>query len=211
MKKKGLLVVLLALVLATAGVAYAAWQATLTMNANVNTGIADANFYNVFTDDDGGDYIGEEPGASTVSPGTLDPVAPAQVNADGELLNAALRADRGVGSCGAGMNEANDTTMTVVLSNVYPGYTCTVWSYVHNEGSVPMAVQHITTTGGGLDLATWDILAGPRCGDVVEAGGLSAKWASTIHVGDDVSQNASLTMTRTIDLVNWNEFSWSGC
>jgi hypothetical protein len=56
MKKRALLVVLLAIVLATAGVAYAAWTSTLNVSAVVKTGFADMKWTALYAENNGGGY-----------------------------------------------------------------------------------------------------------------------------------------------------------
>jgi hypothetical protein len=56
MRKKALLVVLLAIVLATAGVAYAAWTSTLYVDAVVKTGFANMQWSSLYAENNGGGY-----------------------------------------------------------------------------------------------------------------------------------------------------------
>jgi hypothetical protein len=215
MKKKGLLVVLLALVLATAGVAYAYWESSLTMTAEVRTGNAAVNWYSVATNDDNGHendgaLAGHEHEADADNPaiglGSRDPSGPANVPGD----NHAPRVDAGVGTCSGLISNG---VLTVYLENVYPGYTCTIWSAGRNgtgeagQGTVPMAVEWIATTGTGVGLVDWTTQDGPSCNDILPAGGATETWVSTIHVGDSVGQNANLWLSRTITLRNFNQLS----
>jgi hypothetical protein len=126
MKKKGLLVVLLALVLATAGVAYAAWTATLTTTANVSTGTL---------------MVGWADGAYTDDPaGNNDPKN--EIRCTGgvcQYLRGAIeRYAKDVGVCTVARSGTNGEILTITIGNAYPSYHCSIFADAKNWGSIPL-------------------------------------------------------------------------
>jgi hypothetical protein len=181
MKKKALLVVGLALLMATAGVVYAHWTDTLRVEATVYTGNLNVRWVNVFTDDDGGNNIGEEPGpllpGVQVEPdgifdfwqgtSSVDPSSAA--SPDGPF---ATRYNKDVGHCVAFLPDpTTGAVMGVQMYNTYPSYHCTIWSFFENQGTVPVKVQSIVTNvylNGTLEMpgttADWATLDGTWSG-----------------------------------------------
>jgi hypothetical protein len=234
MRKRALLIVGLALLMATAGVVYAHWTDTLEVNATVYTGNVNVRWVNVFTDDDGAPVIGEEPaivepdgiydywaGTSSVDPSSA-------ASPDGPF---ATRYTKDVGHCVAILPvPADGTEMVVEMYNVYPSYHCTIWSFFENQGTVPVKVQSIVTNvyldpdGTGpmpkvLEMpgttATWQTLDGTLCGLQIDPSrGLPSdleRTVNTFHLLNAAPQNAVYTMDQVINFVNWNEFDPALC
>jgi hypothetical protein len=150
MKKRALLIVGLALAIATAGLVYAHWTETLKVDATVYTGDAWVRWTNIFTDDDGGNSIGEETGllapmyssfnpAQSRDPSSFSVIDP---NLAGQpvLTTAATRYDKDVAACWSGITDGLTTgyLMWVQIQNAYPSYHCTISSTLQNQGNVPM-------------------------------------------------------------------------
>jgi hypothetical protein len=232
MRKRALLIVGLALLVATAGVVYAHWTDTLQVSATVYTGNVNVRWVNVFTDDDGAPVIGEEPaigepdgiydhwlGTSSVDPSSAGFPA------------FATRYNKDVGHCVAFLPVPPDgTLMGVEIYNAYPSYHCTIWSFFENQGTVPVKVQSIVTNvyldpdgGGPLQkayempgtTAEWATLDGTLCGLQIDPStGLPTdleRTVNTFHLLNNAPQNAVYTMDQTINFVNWNEFDPALC
>jgi hypothetical protein len=171
MKKRALLIVGLALAIATAGLVYAHWTDTLKVDATVNTGTINMMWQAYGTDDDGldntGFYAANAESATDNGGGTLyDAWATASSNDPAEMwrclsgtcgyklgLPGLDRYDKDVAKCTVVPSGAKGLTATI--SNAYPSYHCTVFSQLSNEGTVPVkaAAFHLDTPGGGTLLA----------------------------------------------------------
>jgi predicted ribosomally synthesized peptide with SipW-like signal peptide len=219
MRKRALLIVGVAMLIAAAGVVYAHWTDTLQVKAQVSTGTYGVDWYNIFTDDDNGNVIGEETGlpAPKFGAGSVDPSSAATVNPDGSLVAAATRYDKAVGNCNSGIT---DGVMYVNASNVYPSYHCTIWSSFNNPNSIPMKVQSIVTNTyvGALSetpqditaYGDWETLAGTLCGRQIDPGG-SITTVNTFHVLQGAAPGQTYRVEQTINLVNWNEWDSTAC
>ncbi len=122
-------------ILGFSGLVFAVWSTYLTTEGNVNTGGLGVGWYEVGTDDDGNvvnDLSGSDNNTgqdfdmnaerSSADPSTHGPGAVDRWNKD-------------VGACYA---EGGGPNLNINLDNVYPGYNCTVYAKVRNEGSVPV-------------------------------------------------------------------------
>jgi predicted ribosomally synthesized peptide with SipW-like signal peptide len=228
MKKKALLIVGLALLMATAGVVYAHWSDTLVVDAQVRTGTFGIHWLEIFTDDDNGNVIGEEllaGGAALPTPlfgqGSVDPSSAAVVTSSGGLVTPASRYDKAIGNCasGIGLPVVQPGIMWVRADNVYPSYHCTIWSRFNNTGSVPAKVQSIVTNtyiGASTTPASiaaygdWQTLAGTGCGLQVDPGEVITT-VNTLHILQAAEQNQTYRVEQTITFVNWNEFDPAAC
>jgi hypothetical protein len=224
MKKKALLIVGLALAIATAGLVYAHWTDTLQVNAQVTTGTYGVDWYNIFTDDDNGNVIGEEllPGGGALptplfGAGSVDPSSAAVVGPNGVLVTSATRYDKAIGNCNGGID--GNGAMYVNASGVYPSYHCTIWSSFNNTHSTPMKVQSIvtntfigssTTPQSIAAYGDWQTLAGTGCGLQVDPNE-SVTTVNTFHILQGALPNTTYRVEQTINLVNWNEFEPAAC
>jgi len=222
MRKKAILIVGLALLVAAAGVVYAHWTETLKVDATVNTGTAFVRSTNIFTDDDGGTTIGEETGLPTpafctgdptcAGPGSVDPASFSDINVVGGLpvlATAASRYDKDVADCWSGITDGGTTgkLMWVQIANVYPSYHCTISSTLQNQGTVPMMqnanpkkflrnglpVLPVAAAGGGYYI---DDPAHP---------GVHELWFATVHgtlCGGQIDPGESWTTTNEFHLLN---------
>lgn len=141
MRKRALLIVGLALMVAAAGVVYAHWTATLKVDANVYTGSIAVHWKSLSTDDDGSndgwEGIAE---LANLPPDTYDYWGDTSSD-DPSSPAAATRYTKDVGRCKAA--GAGTDTFTLTAENVYPSYYCTTHSVLGNQGSVPVKLQSI--------------------------------------------------------------------
>lgn len=214
MKKRALLIVGLALLMAAAGVVYAHWTATLKVEAHVITGNVCIQWNYAFTDDDNGNTIGEEIGlpAPVFGLGSVDPSNWATVNPTGGLVTAATRYDKAIGNCASGVEQ--DGTMWVNIANVYPSYHCTIWAKFTNCGSVPVKVQSVENAiSGGLTVptdVTWNTVVGTGCGRQIDPG-QSYTTVNQVHIEQAAPQNTWGHLIQKINFVNWNEWNSQQC
>jgi hypothetical protein len=229
-KKRALIILALAMLIAVAGVVYAHWQETLTVNATATLGGIPTHWKWVFTDDDGVANINDgEPAASQLytygAPTSNDPSsASGLMGTDPNWgLTPPTRYDKDVADCIAEIDVADAHGFTLTISNAYPSYHCTILSTLGNQGTVPVKVQAIRTTltlntapffppgtVGNDFVATWDTLAGHSCGEQIDPAAFNTTVA-TIHFGELAPQYGTLVMHQEIDLVNWNEWSRDAC
>jgi len=167
MKKRALLIVGLALAIATAGVVYAHWTDSLQTNVNVNTGSINMGF-TAGTDDDG--IVGNDRSLTDVgatvpdalydrwlTASTADPAGMYRVNTgagtEGYIYpNPSInpRYDKDVAIC---YTEIDGKTLTVTALNAYPSYFCSVFIHVTNNGTVPVKLANwagFGVTKGGV-------------------------------------------------------------
>lgn len=214
MKKRALLIVGLALLIAAAGIVYAHWTDTLTKNVNVTAGTLNVEWTSAYTDDDGSDdYPGEEdnlgdaaydryPGVSSIDP-TSGWVYP-----DGF----AQRTDKDVAYCHVVSVTAD--TLTVQIDNGYPFYYCSVLGIIENKGSVPVKIQSMTitvtpVTGGGGSGDVVVEIPEDLCGDQIDPGA-SKPIVENLHLVEAAVQSGTYTVTETFNFINWNEYNTVG-
>lgn len=148
----GALVMVLVVALASLGVAYGLWSKVLTIQGTVATGRVHAMFVSAFTDDD--DTVNDPAKDS----GDLDNCQDlGKVDRNGNGLTSCdpaasgrdpkPRHDKDVARCDAAIVGDREVA-TVTKTNVYPGYFCTAWFDVVNDGSIP--VQIVSTTVNGV-------------------------------------------------------------
>jgi len=172
MRKRLLIIIAVALLIATAGVVYAHWIDTLNANINVSTGSVNVNWKFLATNDDGVNNDGwntNEPGSPTVV-----------FNADGTTSDdpSAFGANpsrygKDIADCvtspAAGATDQDYFTLTV--RNAYPSYHCSMWAKFANQGTVPLKLYNINwevRDGNGALLAE---CAGTPTGPCVAANG----------------------------------------
>lgn len=147
MKKKALLVVGLALLMATAGVVYAHWTDTLNTNAQITTGNLVVGWAAApYTDD---------PGASN-DPSNMIRCTGGVCAYPGSGLT---RYDRHVGQCEV---VANGDTLTITIGNAYPSYHCSVFAAVLNSGTIPLKADGT----GTLSFTRWTAALGTVTGSL---------------------------------------------
>jgi len=178
MRKRAILILGVALLIATAGVIYAHWQDTLKVDATVSTGDINVIWQSYGTDDDGKDNTGfVDSAAQTLEAlsatddggpgvlaydawGTESSADPAEMwrcgfGTCGYKLNGEFgldRYDKDVGKCEVAAS-SDAKTLTVTITGAYPSYHCTVHSQLSNEGTVPVKATGFTlTTPAGYDL-----------------------------------------------------------
>ncbi|MFQ5931946.1 MAG: hypothetical protein ACE5MM_06035 [Nitrospiraceae bacterium] len=142
----GTIFLVLVVALAALGVGYGLWTQSLFILGNVTTADVSGEFQGAFTDDDGnvddpsldsGDMGECQEGANT----GCDPAAGGP--------DPKLRHDADVGRCTASVLPIG-TTATVSKADVYPGYFCTAWLGLHNNGSLPIQITSVTVNAKPL-------------------------------------------------------------
>jgi predicted ribosomally synthesized peptide with SipW-like signal peptide len=158
MKKRAILIVGLALAIAAAGVAYAAWTDTLNTNAQINTGnVAVSWAANPTTDD---------PAGSNDPSNTIRCTGGNCAYETGAIT----RYSRNVGQCDV---VANGDTLTITIGNAYPSYHCSIHAAAVNSGSIP-----IKPSGATLSFTRWTAAQGVVPGNVVMTAD-SLSWPQT--------------------------------
>ena len=231
------LVVLLALLLATAGLVYAHWTATLDLDGEVNTGSVVMAWTGAWTNDDGTVNVGDigddhDPtdyeawgtGSSADPSAAWDPSSSTDV----------LRYNKDVARCKAAHT---DDLVTWTIDNAYPSYNCTLVATLANQGSVPVRATSIAFTAtktlsgqsgsstitvfpktppesgfylGNPNRIEGDISAGVRCGTQIDPGE-AVTTSGWLHVLEAAHQNATYAFALSQDFVNWNEWSVDMC
>ncbi|MFQ5931944.1 MAG: hypothetical protein ACE5MM_06025, partial [Nitrospiraceae bacterium] len=152
----GTLFVVLVVALAAIGVGYGLWSQSLFIRGTVQTGNVSAEFRGAFSDDDGqvddasldaGD-TGDCPISSASGPSSCDPAASEDGIPDDSPGGPGPepRFDKDVGRCVAEVLP-NRTLARVTKTSVYPGYFCTSWFAVHNDGTVPVKIASAEVNG----------------------------------------------------------------
>lgn len=132
--------------MAALGAGAALWSSNIIVNGSVNTGKVSAQFTQAFTDDD--DFVNDPtrdsqdtgqcpdeggvalPGRTTTS---CDPAA------SGADPKPHITID--VARCDASIT--SPTGGRIVKTNAYPGYFCTAWFQVQNNGTIPILVTDV--------------------------------------------------------------------
>jgi len=223
MRHKGILLVVMAALLATAGVAYAHWTDTLAVNAQVNTGTLSVDWADVFTNDDGeingydtGDDNDGEIYDRYPTNSSRDPAVPGAAGDD-------ERYDKDVARCFASGTEG---VLSFTVENGYPSYHCDVNARIVNNGSVPVKATSFAYTLNGLaqvvDPATGvftlgngeitgEIAMGLWCGTQVDPGEDDVFAGGWLHIEQAAQQNFTYAWSAIQTFVNWNEFSYCLC
>jgi hypothetical protein len=135
---------------AALGAATALWNPSIFVTGKVNTGTVSAQFTKAFTDDD--DVVNDPardsgdtglcqddggvalPGRTTTScdPAASGPDPKARLNKD------VARCDASITSSTSGQ-----TSGQIVKTNAYPGYFCTAWFQVKNNGTIPIVITDV--------------------------------------------------------------------
>ncbi len=215
---------LLVLALAALGVAYGLWSRTLTIRGVVNTGSVNTRFSLAFTDDDGRvndpalDFY--DTGACAIGSASCDP----KENGPEHRDNTLHRYDKGVAECLATLTATGDNG-TLRTNNGYPGYFCTGWFDINNNGSIPVKIGRATINNidviPGLpmafDLDNADADNNPSTGADVAVYLTNIDLCQQIDPGQTVRldvdqqilsaapQNSSLAYTIRLQFNQWNE------
>lgn len=122
----------LMIALMVVGFAYAQWSKTLKISGNAETGYVDAEFQALESNDDG-------KGAVTA---TEDPKGCGTWTWTGTSWSwSGNRYDKDVGTCTVA-GEGSDT-LTITISNAYPGYSPSIAFNITNTGTIPVKVKSI--------------------------------------------------------------------
>jgi predicted ribosomally synthesized peptide with SipW-like signal peptide len=239
-RSRAILLVLVAVALATAGVVYAHWTDTLQVNAQVSTGnVAMVNYQQGATDDDGVNNSFEGVPETPAQDGTNYDRWIGTSSNDPRTWLAGARYDKDVARCRVTAWDAKTTT--VMVENTYPSYHCTIVSYLQVTGTVPLRNQatRVWACGPGLDCSNpanfvevpynrgtdsfaYDSGGGAEFELVMQDNPLGScgyqfdpgQYLQS-HVGFHVLQGAAPGQTYQIrfalEEVNWNEWSLANC
>ncbi len=131
--------------LAVLGIGYGLWAQALTIEGRINTGNLAAAFVRAFTDDDGtpdeSSLDANDTGDCPIQAGGNTSCDPAASGPDPKP-----RHDKDVASCIATFS-TDGLVGTVAKEGVYPGYFCTAWFQVANQGRVPVRIARATIEG----------------------------------------------------------------
>jgi len=186
---------ILMLALGIAGFAYAHWEKIITINGTVNTGTLCAEFVPpVTTTDHGNDWTCDE-----------------------GLINV-RQLDKDVGSSSATIVAPDK--IEIVLTKVYPSYYEHISFWVHNCGTIPWKIQKVIFNPGEIEIQKPRYLTLDLNGD--GKADVEIRWGDNfgvqiepcekldisfeIHVLENAPQEATLTFTASIVVVNWNEY-----
>lgn len=152
------LFMLLMVALATIGVAYGLWFKLLRIDVTVHTGNVHALFTEAFTDDDDKVDLQAKDSQDTdscVDFGNVDDFTPEDANPNKGFTSCDPAAsgrdpkphhEKDVAACVARIT-TNPNVAEVTKYNVYPGYFCTAWFDVKNDGTIPVRIQSVRVNG----------------------------------------------------------------
>jgi hypothetical protein len=202
----GTLFLVLVMALAMLGIGYALWSTTLTDEGVVNTGSFSADWFDVFTDDDGDaykpGYDDGDTGDCGTGAGSCDPKEPGPNPA---------RYTKGVGACAAWIVDTEDhQILHWQLDTTYPSYYCTVWGHIRNTGSIPMKLQSRSLERSHPAKFTTGFVSGVACGTQIDPGDLLpiGMW---VHVEQEAEPESTYTGNSSYELVQWNEYDPGLC
>jgi predicted ribosomally synthesized peptide with SipW-like signal peptide len=237
-RSRAILLVLIVVALATAGVVYAHWTDTLQVNAQVNTGSVGSRINAASTDDDGTQNGWE--GAGDNGGGTEYDRWGLSSSNDPSNYRGVTRYTKDVARCR--VTGTVGTTSTVEVENAYPSYHCSIYQNVTTMGSVPMKNQatRVYACGPGLDCSdptNWVTVPyvkatnsfsydsgdgdldfelvmqdnpGGTCGYQFDPGFNYGSFV-TFHVLQDAEQGSNYSLRFVVEQVNWNEWSLAAC
>lgn len=210
----GFMVLMIAL--AALGVGYGLWSQRLFIQGRVNTGEVSAVLHGAFTDDDG--HV-NDPNLDSGDVGgcaTFAEVASSCDPADGGP-DLKLRRDLDVGRCEAEISP-DGITATITAQEAYPGYFCTAWLVLNNNGMLPVKIAGISVNEmpfapeqpTSMDLDSDQLvdiairLGGIQiCQQLDPNGALLMDLQQAIQA--DAPQQSELAYTVQVQLVQWNE------
>jgi hypothetical protein len=150
MKKIGLIAIVVVLALGIIGVGYAAWSQSITVSGTANVGSFGVKFENAASNDAGTANDPSSAGAWTFSGTGVPPYTWSGTN-----LSQNVASTTGVITS---VTKTNDT-LTITLTNAYPGYYGSIAADVLNTGSVPvkMTVVQSAVTPSGTGASATDV------------------------------------------------------
>ena len=212
----GTLFMVLVIALASLGVGYGLWSRTLLIRGVVNTGNVSSVFRGAFTDDDG---KVDNPALDSGDTGNCPVQAGGQSSCDPAASGAdpKPRHDKDVALCVAEVGPAGETAR-VTKRSAYPGYFCTAWFGIHNNGSIPVKVASLKVNGKVVrpSIPTPFDLSGDGKADVtIHLTGVQLCQqidpSRTVlmdidqQILQDAPQGATLSYTVEVQLNQWNE------
>lgn len=182
MKKGWILSLVLVVVLAVAGLSFAAWTEAINIHGTVNTGDINPLFTRTFTLDDG---VVNDPEIDPEDDGT-DPLY-----------------DRDVASTAATISP-DGKTITCVIENGYPCYFTETYFEITNQGSVPVKITGLDVDSPPeVTVEPWVEDEEIDPGETV-AGYLINHVAEESMEGLDAGETATYQFTATINCEQWN-------
>jgi predicted ribosomally synthesized peptide with SipW-like signal peptide len=238
-RSRAILLVLVVVALATAGVVYAHWTDTLQVNAQISTGNVEMIVGPANTDDDHVNNTWEIIRETAAQEGTnYDRWVGTSSNDPGTYL-AGTRYDKDVAGCWVTGISPDKHTVSVLIDNAYPSYHCTIRTAISVTGSVPVrnqaarvwacladcgnpaswvAVPYVRATNSfsyndGIDpdfeLVMQDAPGGV-CGYQFDPGDQSV-WTVGLHILQGAAQGTTYQVRFALEEVNWNEWSLANC
>ncbi len=135
---------------AALGAATALWNPSIFVTGKVNTGTVSAQFTKAFTDDDdvvndpardsGDTGLCQDDGGVALPGRTTTSCDPAASGPDPKA-----RLNKDVARCDASITSStsSQTSGQIVKTNAYPGYFCTAWFQVKNNGTIPLVITDV--------------------------------------------------------------------
>lgn len=209
-------VIVLIVALAAIGVGYGLWSQSLFIRGRVSTGTVSAEFTHAFTDDDGRVDDPALDGGDTADCTINVPDNETSCDPAASGKDPKARRDKNVGQCKASVVAADRGQVEKL--NAYPGYFCTAWFEVHNNGSIPLQIASATVDGQPVapDSPTPFDLNGDNQPDVaIHLIGLEicqqidpsqrVLMALDQQVLDGVREGSSLNYTVEVQLQQWSD------
>ena len=212
MRKIGLIAMALVLALGALGVGFAAWTDTVTVDGDVDTGVLSweftvGNFLDVHEPANyGGDFD------------TTNPDYTCNIGFDGGTF---WTLDKDV-SWGESSISQDGKTFYLTLHNVYPCNFNKFTFYVHNNGTLPLKVDHVVINGTTFDAIPcdivyydWDdngqndfeILYGNNFGLQLDpCEGMGVEFSMWFHTLQPCPQGQTFTFELSAVAVQWNEY-----
>lgn len=240
-KRKGILLIGAVFVLAAAGVVYAHWTETLTVNAEVSTGHMTLVATGGNTNDDGVNNGWDGP-TDNGSGTDYDRWGSTSSNDPSSFAYPATpRYTKDVARCR--VTGTVGTTTSVLVENAYPSYHCVIRQFFTNSGTIPAKNQaiHVYACGPGGDCSNYPtnfvevpFVKATRTFSYDSSDGNSdfelemkenpngvcgyqfdpgKSYASEVmfHVLQDAAQNGTYEIRFVLETVNWNEYSLANC
>ncbi len=182
LRSPAVLLVAFAMVVVTAGVVYAHWTSTSSIQGNINTGNIGMGWDAVGTNDDG--YVDNDLSGNDDQTGIVWGAPDNYTSRDPSAWdNPAARYDKNVASCWA---DGGGDMMNVNIDNAYPSYYCHLFANAYNWGSVPVMAAGLTLSAekGSYACTAHLVEADGQTGNNPVATG-EGEFGTFIDVGND--------------------------
>lgn len=178
-KKISAVFAILIIALTLAGISYACWYKTLTINGYVNTGDLDVQITSVASDDDG-----------------IDDIDPGHNKNVGRCV---ATIDR--------VTDPTNETLKINITNAYPCYQCSVHFTVMNLGTVPVKFNGTQTTAPPCITIDAGNFEGEQI-DPKPQEPYHLDYTMSIHIEQSADQDTDYVFYITFLFVQWNEYPY---